>query len=77
MYLTPPFSSGGVKYIDELTNGATNGSVKSFDQLIDDLWCLLRMMLDGVKKKWGLPVAVQPSDCTGTKHVRHYKCLFE
>jgi hypothetical protein len=41
------------KPFDELTDGATNGSVKSFDQLIDNLWFLLRMMLDGVGKKNG------------------------
>jgi hypothetical protein len=51
--LTPPFRNGGVKSFDELTDGATNGSVKSFDQLIDNLWFLLRMMLDGVGKKNG------------------------
>jgi hypothetical protein len=51
--LTPPFPIGGVKSFDELTDGSTNGSVKSFDQLIDNLWFLLKMMLDGVEKKNG------------------------
>jgi fructose-bisphosphate aldolase class 1 len=41
------------KSFDELTDGSTNGSVKSFDQLIDNLWFLLKMMLDGVEKKNG------------------------
>jgi hypothetical protein len=52
--LTPPFPNSGVKYIDELTDDSTNGSVKSFDQLIDNLWFLLRMMLDGVEKRMGI-----------------------
>jgi hypothetical protein len=42
------------KSFDELTDGSTNGSVKSFDQLIDNLWFLLRMMLDGVEKRMGI-----------------------
>jgi len=54
IYLTPPFGNGGVKYIDELTDGSTNGSVKSFDPLIDNLWFLLRMILDGVEKRMGI-----------------------
>ena len=41
------------KSFDELTDDSTNGSVKSFDQLIDNLWFLLKMMLDGVEKKNG------------------------
>jgi hypothetical protein len=42
------------KSFDELTDDSTNGSVKSFDQLIDNLWFLLRMMLDGVEKRMGI-----------------------
>jgi len=42
------------KSFDELTDGSTNGSVKSFDPLIDNLWFLLRMILDGVEKRMGI-----------------------
>jgi hypothetical protein len=42
-----------IYFIPPLTPPFPNGGMKSFDQLIDNLWFLLRMMLDGVEKKNG------------------------
>jgi hypothetical protein len=43
------------KSFDELTDGSTNGSVKSFDQLIDNLWSdFIKNDLDGVEKRMGI-----------------------